>query len=473
MAPVAKMHTLGHDFIPEPIHAGGLRYHGMSPLVSLLKEHGDIEARSVHQRASFEAGVTFARAEGILRLRADPRHPRRHRRGARREGGRRGTRHPVQPVRSRSFRPVGVRALSRWLARGLRVPAREGRGRARRACPPSADREQGAEHQRAAPRLLGRAGARSTPSRPSTRCSPRSVAARAAARTWTGAAGRGTAPAQPSPEPAGRSRAARRRRAADRRPAQRTEAPSRPIDRSGPAARPAGRAAAILAGCASDSSASASSADRSRVRSGARSGRGPWSSPGRRRGDGPAAGRRDGDIDRGRRQPERGDRRAPTSSSWPGPPPACLALLDALAGPWRSALAPDAVVTDVASTKSAIVERAEALGLRFVGGHPMAGRETSGYGAADGRPVRGPALGHRPGRGRRGRRPGRGTRPSGRRATGADGSAEAHDEAVAAISHLPLVLAAALVEAVAGPGVDRATGGRAPRRAGGQPAGAT
>src|SRR4249920_1208152 len=66
MAPVAKMFTLGHDFIPEPIHAGGLRYHGMSPLVSLLKDHGDIEARSVHQRASFEAGVQFARAEGIL-----------------------------------------------------------------------------------------------------------------------------------------------------------------------------------------------------------------------------------------------------------------------------------------------------------------------------------------------------------------------------------------------------------------------
>jgi tryptophan synthase beta chain len=66
MAPVAKMHTLGHDFIPEPIHAGGLRYHGMSPLVSLLKEHGYIEARSVHQRASFAAGVQFARTEGIL-----------------------------------------------------------------------------------------------------------------------------------------------------------------------------------------------------------------------------------------------------------------------------------------------------------------------------------------------------------------------------------------------------------------------
>jgi tryptophan synthase beta chain len=66
LAPMVKMFTLGHDFIPEPIHAGGLRYHGMSPLVSLLKEHGFIEARSVHQRASFESGVRFARTEGIL-----------------------------------------------------------------------------------------------------------------------------------------------------------------------------------------------------------------------------------------------------------------------------------------------------------------------------------------------------------------------------------------------------------------------
>jgi predicted alternative tryptophan synthase beta-subunit len=66
MAPIVKMHTLGSDFMPEPIHAGGLRYHGMSPLVSLLKEHGFIEARSVHQVACFEAGVQFARTEGIL-----------------------------------------------------------------------------------------------------------------------------------------------------------------------------------------------------------------------------------------------------------------------------------------------------------------------------------------------------------------------------------------------------------------------
>jgi tryptophan synthase beta chain len=66
MAPIVKMHTLGSEFIPDPIHAGGLRYHGMSPLVSLLKEQGVIEARSVHQRACFEAGVRFARSEGIL-----------------------------------------------------------------------------------------------------------------------------------------------------------------------------------------------------------------------------------------------------------------------------------------------------------------------------------------------------------------------------------------------------------------------
>ena len=66
MTPLVKMHTLGHDFIPEPIHAGGLRYHGMSPLVSLLKDQGLIEARAIHQRASFEVGVQFARAEGIL-----------------------------------------------------------------------------------------------------------------------------------------------------------------------------------------------------------------------------------------------------------------------------------------------------------------------------------------------------------------------------------------------------------------------
>jgi tryptophan synthase beta chain len=66
LAPLVKMYTLGSDFIPAPIHAGGLRYHGMAPLVSLLKENGDIEAQAVQQGAAFAAAVAFARAEGIL-----------------------------------------------------------------------------------------------------------------------------------------------------------------------------------------------------------------------------------------------------------------------------------------------------------------------------------------------------------------------------------------------------------------------
>jgi prephenate dehydrogenase len=134
-----------------------------------------------------------------------------------------------------------------------------------------------------------------------------------------------------------------------------------------------------------------------------------------------------------------------------GPAPDCLAQLDELAGAWRGVLAADAVITDVASTKEAIVLRAMALGLRFVGGHPMAGRETSGYGSSSAdlfvdRPwVVVPnsdeaalerverlavACGAQPVR----------------------LGAAAHDRAVAGISHLPLIVAAALVEAVAGDG---------------------
>ncbi len=66
LTPLLKMRTLGSEFMPEPIHAGGLRYHGMSPLVSQLREEGVIESRAVHQRAAFGAGVQFARTEGIL-----------------------------------------------------------------------------------------------------------------------------------------------------------------------------------------------------------------------------------------------------------------------------------------------------------------------------------------------------------------------------------------------------------------------
>jgi tryptophan synthase beta chain len=64
--PLLKMHTLGHDFVPDPIHAGGLRYHGMSPLLSHAYELGLFEAVTKPQRECFAAGVTFARTEGIV-----------------------------------------------------------------------------------------------------------------------------------------------------------------------------------------------------------------------------------------------------------------------------------------------------------------------------------------------------------------------------------------------------------------------
>ncbi len=66
MAPVVKMHTLGHDFVPPSIHAGGLRYHGMAPTICALYDAGHIEAVAVKQKATFEAAIQFARAEGIV-----------------------------------------------------------------------------------------------------------------------------------------------------------------------------------------------------------------------------------------------------------------------------------------------------------------------------------------------------------------------------------------------------------------------
>ena len=66
MTPLVKMHTLGHTFVPSGFHAGGLRYHGMAPMVSHLLELGQIEATNVQQLETFAAGLTFARAEGIL-----------------------------------------------------------------------------------------------------------------------------------------------------------------------------------------------------------------------------------------------------------------------------------------------------------------------------------------------------------------------------------------------------------------------
>ncbi|GBE20907.1 MAG TPA: TrpB-like pyridoxal phosphate-dependent enzyme [Actinobacteria bacterium] len=66
LTPMMKMFTLGHDFVPPTIHAGGLRYHGDSPLISQLYDEGIIDAIALPQLATFEAGVTFARTEGII-----------------------------------------------------------------------------------------------------------------------------------------------------------------------------------------------------------------------------------------------------------------------------------------------------------------------------------------------------------------------------------------------------------------------
>ncbi len=66
MAPIVKMYTLGHDFVPAPIHAGGLRYHGMSPQICALYDAGYIEAKAVPQLGTFEAAIMFAKSEGTI-----------------------------------------------------------------------------------------------------------------------------------------------------------------------------------------------------------------------------------------------------------------------------------------------------------------------------------------------------------------------------------------------------------------------
>jgi len=133
------------------------------------------------------------------------------------------------------------------------------------------------------------------------------------------------------------------------------------------------------------------------------------------------------------------------------PPLTCLDLLDQLAGPLHGSLAEDCTITDVASAKSRIVARANVLKLPFIGGHPMAGRELSGYGAA-----LADLFVQRPW-----------VTVLGQHARLGDGEkmgelieacgafplpmrAAAHDSAVAAISHMPLIVSAAMVEAVAG-----------------------
>jgi tryptophan synthase beta chain len=66
MTPLMPMYTLGHDFVPPPVHAGGLRYHGDAPLLCGLVKAGIVEARAFRQNPTFEAAVMFARSEGIV-----------------------------------------------------------------------------------------------------------------------------------------------------------------------------------------------------------------------------------------------------------------------------------------------------------------------------------------------------------------------------------------------------------------------
>ena len=130
LTPLVKMYTLGHSFMPPGIHAGGLRYHGMAPMVSLAKELGLIEAAAFHQIECFEAARLFAATEGII-----PAPESSHAiRGAIVEALRcketgAGEVHPLQSQRSRPVRHGLLREVLRRPPGGLRLSAGEDRGR--------------------------------------------------------------------------------------------------------------------------------------------------------------------------------------------------------------------------------------------------------------------------------------------------------------------------------------------------------
>ena len=130
ICPLAKMYTLGSSFMPSANHAGGLRFHGMSSILSQLYHDGYLEARAVEQTSVFEAAEQFARTEGILPA-PESSHAitRRHRRGPALQGDRRGKDHPLRPDRHRLLRPLRLRQLQRRHDDGLyshrRRPARQ------------------------------------------------------------------------------------------------------------------------------------------------------------------------------------------------------------------------------------------------------------------------------------------------------------------------------------------------------------
>ena len=129
MTPLLKMHTLGHGFIPEPIHAGGLRYHGMAPLVSHLYEQGLVEAVAIPQRECFAAAAAVRPHRGHRPgARADPRHRRRDPRGAGVQGVRRVQGDPHRAVRPRPPRPRRLPDVPRRRDGRLRAARRGDRG---------------------------------------------------------------------------------------------------------------------------------------------------------------------------------------------------------------------------------------------------------------------------------------------------------------------------------------------------------
>ena len=126
MAPIAKMYTLGHDFMPPGIHAGGLRYHGASPLVSQLVAAGRDRGERLSAEPLLRGGGALRPHRGDRpRARVVARDPRRHRRGAPGQGGGEGARHPVRPLRARTARHGRLRRLSIGAPGGLRVPGGE------------------------------------------------------------------------------------------------------------------------------------------------------------------------------------------------------------------------------------------------------------------------------------------------------------------------------------------------------------
>ncbi len=120
LTPLMPMYTLGHDFVPPPVHAGGLRYHGDSPLLCAIVKAGLIEARALRQNPTFEAALAVRADRGDHpRAGVGARDPRRDRRGAGGQGCRRAARDPVQPLWPR---PLRHGRLRRVLVRQPRRP---------------------------------------------------------------------------------------------------------------------------------------------------------------------------------------------------------------------------------------------------------------------------------------------------------------------------------------------------------------